>query len=58
MLSSDWLIKGVFLINSEFFHAFSPSQGYLSLGIPYDVANTMVIGNYPAQGKIPCLNSL
>ena len=42
------------------FSAFSPSEGYLSLGIPYSMvfANTTVLGKYHAHGKIPSLNSL
>ena len=55
MLSSDWLIKGVFFFLPILsFSALSPSQGYLSLGIPY----TTLLGKYHARGKIPSLNSL
>ena len=58
-----WLVdkSGIFC-QFFVFSALSPSQGYLSLGIPYSVvfskANTTVLGKYPARGKIPSLNSL
>ena len=62
MLSSDWLIKGVFFFYQFLvFFRFSPSEGFLSLGIPYSVvlANTTVlVDKYHAREKIPSLNSL
>ena len=41
MLSSDWVMKGVFFLSLLFF-ALSPSPGYFPLGIPYSV---VFVGN-------------
>ena len=55
MLSSDWLIKGVFFNQSLVFSTFSPSEVYMSLGIPYSMVFAC---DTPLMGKIPSLNSL
>ena len=60
MLSSDWLIKGVFIDQFLVFSDIFPSSGYFSLRIPYSVvfANTKVLDKYYARGKRISLNSL
>ena len=57
MLSSDWLIKGVFFANSYFFSLFPHHKGICFWEF-CTAANTTVLGKYPARGKIPSLNSL
>jgi hypothetical protein len=62
MLSSDWLMQGVFFYQFLVFSALSPSTRYLPLGIPYSMVFASKyhgpIGKYPVRGEIPSLNSL
>jgi hypothetical protein len=52
MLSSDWLMKGVFFYQFFVFFSFSTIAGIFAYKYPG------TIGKYPARDEIPSLNSL
>jgi hypothetical protein len=52
MLSSDWLMKGVFFLPIFRFFSFSTIAGIFAY------KNPGAIGKYPARDEIPSLNSL